>query len=728
MTRKSQAEPRRAGRGGYAVLIAVIVLAALASTPFILNALHLRFDVGAPKTSHGVRLLPAPAALPAVALSSVATPIDAGQPAASLPTVKAASEAAAVAAEDARIRTMVHDSASVYQPEVVPVRGSLPTLVLTARSGPYTYADLVTYGALVLLPGNEALLLDNVFVSTNAHLDLGSAAVRTLYLDDSSSGFASIVAWGGSLSFQGTTQQPLTIMGWDRATKSPARDTGSGRPYIREVGGAMNLSNVRASALGFWSGRTGGVAWTGATGLPSTGGATSSTFTNDTYGAFVSRGRGLTFSDDLFEFNELDGLHIHRNTVGTSVSASSAVRNGGDGFLVDRATNGTVFRGVLSERNTGDGFLIDGRPLVTGASASGGSVAPDSGTFVEDSAVTGNGQTGILLEGGTGTVLRSNEVCASLTGVAIRDGASDTIVTGNDIRCGPRVALEIGTAAPGSLISGNALVNARIGILVRSSGPVQLDSNRITGAKVFGITARGDTSRVTGQGNVVSGTGFRAVDARADAGMPTLSGTDDAGWAHHAKSDFWSYLRFHPLALLWLSILVLVIGGEIWSRVRRPSSHPYPASLQRRNPPPAADPTRAPAEAHVGPAAGPAEAHVGSAAGPARGPAEAYAGSMFAGLKAGGPGRDLVPAHEGARPAAAARPANGYRPRAMTRLAGNQRAPGGVGWPDAGARPGNGGGRHPDRLGPPAEPPRNGHGGAPGASDDTGPLPRVDGP
>jgi hypothetical protein len=564
--------------------------------------------------------------------------------------VSATTQAAAVTAEDTRIRILLHDSATIYRPQVTAVQGSLPTLVLTGSytymgyievptgSITYTYADLVRYGALLPLPNHTALLVENIFAATGAHLDLGSSSLRTLYLSRSSGGFASIVAWGGSLAFMGTAQQPLTITGWDRAAKSPATDTGAGRPYIREVGGRMDLTNVRVSSLGFWSGRTGGVAWTGTTSQPSTGGATSSTFTDDTYGAFVTRGHNVTFHGDLFEFNELDGLHIHRNTVGTSVSASSAARNGGSGFLVDRATSGTVLTGVLSQHNAGDGFLIDGRPLVTGASASGGSVSVDTGTYIEHSAALDNSGTGILLEGGMGTVLRSNEICTHLTGIAIRYGASNTVVTGNDIRCGPRAALEVGPAAPQTTVSGNALVNARIGILVRSSGHLEADQNRITGAKVFGITARGGTSQVTGQGNVISGTGFRAVDARADAAGPALSGTQDVGWAHHVTINFWSYLRFHPLAMLWLSILILVIGGEVWSRIRRMPPHPYPASTHWRPP---------------------------SAGRPPRTPAEAYAGPAFAGARAGGggfvPGRVLAEAPSGHR-GAGPRPGNEAQP------------------------------------------------------------------
>ena len=396
-----------------------------------------------------------------------------------------------VSAEDGRIRMLLHNAVRIHQPEVLPYRGSLPTVVLTAGSHVYTAADLVQYGALVMLPNHAALLLDNVFVSTNAQLSLGSPALNALYLDSTSGGFASIVAWGGSLSFNGTSSQPLTIMGWNRATKAPAADEGNGRSYIREVGGAMTLTYVRASSLGFWSGRTGGVAWTGISGAPSRGGATGSTFTQDVYGAFVSRGKGVTFANDLFEFNDLDGLHIHRYSVGSQVASSSASRNGANGFLVDRATQNTVLRGDVSQNNITNGYFIDGRPLVSGASASGSSVQPSTGTVLQSSAATGNGHIGILVEGGSGTVIKADQICDKTTAIVVRAGATNSVLTGNDIRCAPRSGMSVGPFAPGTVISGNTMSSPHIGMLIRSSGPVEVDNNRIIGATTFGITVRG---------------------------------------------------------------------------------------------------------------------------------------------------------------------------------------------------------------------------------------------
>ena len=260
----------------------------------------------------------------------------------------------------------------------------------------------------------------------------------------------------------------------------------------------MTLTDVRAAALGFWSGRTGGVAWTGVTGAASKGRATGSTFTGDTYGAFVARGQGVTFTADRFESNELDGLHIHRYSVGSRVTSSSAVRNGGNGFQIDRDTQNTVLRGDLSQHNGVNGYYVDGRPLVARASASGGSAVPSTGTVLENSAATGNARTGILIEGGSGTPVKSDEVCAAITAIALRTGVTDAILTGNDIGCHPRSALSVGPSAPGTVISGNTLSGARLGIVVRDSGRVTVDNNLVTGATVFGLTARGAASPSAG--------------------------------------------------------------------------------------------------------------------------------------------------------------------------------------------------------------------------------------
>jgi hypothetical protein len=596
-SRASQREPG-IRRKSWTVLAALAVFATLGGLPAILPALHLKITTAPPTISDGIKLLGAPTAPQPVPLPPAARPSDPAGPTATFPPVSESQEAAAVAREDNRLRTMLHDSFRTFLPKIVPYRQSLPTLILPSGThtvfaggvrtvvpgeSVYTAADLIRDGALRVLPDRSALLVDNVFVSSGVQLDLSSSDVGAIYLDTTPRGSVSIVAWGGNLDFRGTRQAPLMLKGWDEATMNQATDSGAGRPYIREVAGRMTFENSRVSTMGFWSGRTGGVAWTGLSTHPSYGGAILSTFTGNTYGAFVNRGHDLRFSGDLFESNQLDGLTFHRGTTGAQATYSAAVRNGANGFHVDRATLRTSLQHDLSQHNATNGFLVDGRPLVVSASASGNAVAPGQGTRIENSAALGNGRTGILIEGGNHTVLKANEVCARQTGVALRLGASNAIVDGNDVRCGPRTGIHVGPAAPGALVYGNAVSGARIAVLVTTpGGSVEIDKSLITLASVFGISVRGVNTYVFGKENVISGIGFRAVDSRAEATRPHLSGSNTANWAYARKGTVLTYLAFHPLAVFWLSLAFLVLVGCVWTRRRKAPSHPYFESTRWR--------------------------------------------------------------------------------------------------------------------------------------------------
>jgi len=571
-----QGSPKAAGRRSWlAVLAAVCVFGLLGTTPLVLKELHVATHPVAATSAHGLALLPHPLNRRPVQVPPVARAINPGQPAALFPTANPAKEAALVTEEDNRLRTLFHTAVHINRPEVVPVRGSVPTLVLTPRRSSYGAGDLVRYGALVRLPNHAGLLLYHVFVAPRATLLLGSPGLHALYLDSSADGFASIVTWGGHLDFGGTARRPFTIMGWDRVAKAPAADRGKGRSYIRAIGGSMSFTDARVSALSFWSGRTSRVAWTGLRNQPSTGGATSSTFTNNTYGAFVMRGTDVRFASDLFEFNQLDGVHFHRYSAGSSVISSSLVRNGLNGLMVDRATRATLVRGDVSVHNQRNGYFVDGRPLVAGASASGNSVAPGSGTTIEHSVATHNGRAGILVEGGVGTVIEADQVCGAITGISIKYGAANSVLTGNYVSCSPQSGLSLGPGASNTVASGNTIVGSRIGMLIRAVGQLQIDNNLVARARIFGISVRGPSSRVRGVSNTITGTGFRPVDTRAQARVPALYGTDTSAWTHHAKLTFFSYLRFHPLAALWLGIVLLFVLGFLWSRRRRLPPHPY---------------------------------------------------------------------------------------------------------------------------------------------------------
>jgi hypothetical protein len=573
--------------------LAIVFLAGVAALPVLLQSQSTPAWAQAAGRTSPVSLVGPGAVLQPVVLPAIASPLRPNDAPADQPQLNSIREAGLVAGEDQRLRTLLHHVGRITYPIVLPPipgydavtgasRAGTPTLVLPGPAN-YSITDLEGAGAVLPLAKGGYLLVDSVLVATGATLKLGGPEVPRLLLDSSNEGFTSLVTWAGTLVLSGqSASSPLVVMGWNRAANQAAADTGYGRPYIRAVGGRLDLQYVQASNLGFWSGRTGGVAWTGISSRPSTGSAISSTFIGNTYGAFVSRSSNLQFTDDLFESNELDGIRLHRGTVNSTVTSSAAARNGANGFVVSRGAIGSALRRDLSVNNRGNGFLINGLPLVNGASPSGQNAAASTGTAVEDSQAESNGRTGILIEGGDGTMVMRNIVCGANSAIAVRAGATGTMLVGNDVRCGGRVALSIGPAVTGTTVAGNTLNAARIGILIRNSPGVRIMNNRITDISVFGISVRGLSPGVVGNDNLIAGRGFQPIDTRGGADAPTFRATDVTGWQHRTSLSVLASLRYHPLLATWLVILVFILVSSVLVRFRRAPARPYHYSVPWR--------------------------------------------------------------------------------------------------------------------------------------------------
>jgi hypothetical protein len=283
----------------------------------------------------------------------------------------------------------------------------------------------------------------------------------------------------------------------------------------------------------------------------------------------------VKFTDDLFQGNELDGLRLHRNAVNSVVSASAAARNGANGFVVSRGATADVLQGDLAVHNQGNGFLLNGQPLVSGASPSGDRSTASVGTMLESSDAQANGRTGILVEGGAGTVLKGNTVCGTVTGIAVRAGATNTSVVGNEVRCGGRVALSVGPAVTGTTVAGNKLSQARIGVLIRNSPGVRIMDNRVEGMSLFAISVRGSSPGVVGNGNLIAGRGFQPIDARGGATAPLITNSNLQGWQRRSDLSVLAYLRYHPILATWVAILALVAICAVAIRRRRRPVRPY---------------------------------------------------------------------------------------------------------------------------------------------------------
>jgi Right handed beta helix region len=588
------------GGGRLAALFAVVLFAGLAAFPWLYTANGVPPWAQMVPTTATASLSNSPADLPPVQLQPVAQPINPEQAPAVAPVVDSAHSAALVVSEDQRIRTLLHHSSRLTRPTVVSTPRTLPTLILPPRPSPYGLGDLIANGAAVPKPSNGTyLLVDSVLVAPDAVLNLGGPGFTSLRMNSTAAGFTSLVTWAGTITIAGTPQAPLSVTGWDQvalsrgiarrihtgyepgdpAVSQPSVDIGAGRPYIRDIGGKLTLDNVRVSSLGFWSGRTGGVAWTGINQRPATGGAASSTFIDDAYGAFVSNASQIAFTSDLFENSEVDGMLLHRGAQGIAVTGSTAARNGGSGFVVSRGSTGDVLRGDVALHNAQNGFLLNGQPLVSGTSASGNIASASVGTVITGSRSEKNVHTGILVEGGVGTQISRNYVCGPISGIALRLGAIDTTVSGNYVACNGDVGLSIGPSVVGTAVQANRFEGARIGILIRSSPGVRILNDQFVGISVFAISSRGASPGVVGSNNTMSGVGLAPIETQSGAPQPVLTNTDLRAWERRSNVTVLSYLRFHPLLTTWLSILILISVFWFATRMRRRPIRPYAHSM-----------------------------------------------------------------------------------------------------------------------------------------------------
>src|SRR5262245_17291778 len=140
------------------------------------------------------------------------------------------------------------------------------TLVLPQRREPYRVADLERLGMEDFQEQKDGsyLLGINVFLGPGAKLVLQNATGPLVIRMRSEPGaYVSIVGFGASIRVNGSAQNPVRITSWDLHARTADTKVSDGRAYIRVVGGELRMSHAVVEDLGFWSGRTGGLALTG---------------------------------------------------------------------------------------------------------------------------------------------------------------------------------------------------------------------------------------------------------------------------------------------------------------------------------------------------------------------------------------------------------------------------------------------------------------------------------
>jgi parallel beta-helix repeat protein len=541
-------------------------------------------------------------------------------------------EAKLVAAENARfirVRALSDAAARLGVDQDAPYRlavGTTPTLVLVARPAAYTIDELTSLAPRSVVKEHDGsyLVTENIVVQQGATLRIVSKTGMTVHLSSDADGFVSIVANGGSLAIQGSSQSPVKIDSWDSSTRAEDALTSDGRAYVRVYGGRAQFVNAEFTDLGFWSGLTGGVALTGTkllddptasdptatapdatptTGgeapsalsgdlLPADGGLTTLsidgstddygyasgiiqgvTFRGNAFGFFVSSSDRVEIRDSVIEDSLVDGLVLHRDVSNSNVESTIARNNAQNGFRLARATSSVTFQRLQANDNGRDGITLEGGPLADGPSSTGNPTTVYGNNEVTSSTATGNGRYGIEVVGGVNIVIAGNTVARNVMGIVVSGATTGITIKSNEVTDSQKQGIALKDSGLDAKVMDNTVSNTRIGIYVRDAGG-DFEGNQISGVSNHGISLLGATGNSTIVNNTISGVGPTAIDV-ARTSNSAVRNNDIGGW--QGTKPLLVVLRsvFQPLTILWVLIAFVVLVSLLFARRRKMILDPF---------------------------------------------------------------------------------------------------------------------------------------------------------
>lgn len=484
-------------------------------------------------------------------------------------------ESTLVAAEDQRmtqIRSFAAGARWSKYPLVFPYHvtsGDQRTLVLTERAAPYTEPELLKLSPQGFTQVSQGVyqLSEHLLVMPGATLHLGGTAPTTLRLASDADGFASIVNDGGRLQIVGTPDAPVTVTSWDRKDGAPDRRTEDGRAYVRSDGGQTDLEGASFSALGFWSGRTGGLAVLGGQHDGKNGD-----------GDTVPPADLSKVAADAAAKQQAAGIDAARAaaTAAKVAQAAAEAKAAGEapGPAKAEARRDAKAAGaaqqpapVALDKVQVAGEIVLPQPgAATVGGAAGTTGAPSTvvkGVTVEDGAygLYFSGVHDLVIANSTirssrvdGVVLHRDVVRANLTGVRTENNRGDGLVVA---RAATQVTISEITAAQnardGVMVSGAPLAegpnaagsstaahgdteitrstvrdNGRYGVAVVGGHRVKVSDNTVSGQQV-GIVVRTNAQEVRVVGNKVASAGKQGIAVRDGVRAATVEGNDVAG-------------------------------------------------------------------------------------------------------------------------------------------------------------------------------------------------------
>ncbi|MFJ6003472.1 nitrous oxide reductase family maturation protein NosD [Arthrobacter sp. NPDC092385] len=474
--------------------------------------------------------------------------------------------------------------------------GATNTLVLPARTEPYTTADLLQLApdTFKQLASSTYMLTENIVVLPGATLSFAGGEGITVRMQSNEDAFVSVVALGGSLTIAGTEESDVAITSWDGSGADT--DTSDGRAYVRVIGGHASFSHATVSSLGFWSGNTGGLALTGtdtagtfqdapatpepvapagARLLPEadlqslgdqteldysvvTAGIDNLTVKDNAFGLFVTNARDVAIRDTAITGSLVDGLVLHRSVKDATITATTSSDNAVDGITVGRSSTRVDLLEVTASGNGRNGISLDGQPLADGPNAVGTAVVTYGGNRVLKSTLADNGRYGVELSGGNNLRLTGNTIRGNEVGVVVNYAAESVHIIDNEIRDQRRQGIAVRDAGANADIRRNTISGGDTGVYVRDA-TATVTGNTMTSLSGHGISLLGNVPGTEVTGNNVGGYGTVAIWDETSTGA-LVEENELLNW--HPAPTVHSVMNsvFQPLTFVWLILGALLVA------------------------------------------------------------------------------------------------------------------------------------------------------------------------
>ncbi|MCM3697188.1 right-handed parallel beta-helix repeat-containing protein [Microbacterium oleivorans] len=444
-----------------------------------------------------------------------------------------------------------------------PLLKKMGIVVLDPRAEPYGLTDLVALRALRAMGDDTYDLAQSVVVRAGATLKV-DAPGRTIRILSTKTGFSQIIGWGGNIVLNGSEKKPLRVTSWDTATDAPDADLSDGRGYVLARNGTLSAAYTQFSDLGFWSGRTGGVAV-----VATEPGLARATFVDTThtrlaFGVYLSGVLGATIDGMTVDAPLMSGITVTGGSAVVRIADAVVGDAGGDGIVVNRETSSVAIVDTTVSHADGVGVRIAGAPRATGPNAGGASTYVMADFLLEGVTALDNRTGGVLIDGGNGVTVKDLTTNGVAGGLRIVGPAHTVEVTDSTLVSTGGIPLRLEGDVGDATVTTSRMKGPVTGVELRGVR-VELRGNTITVGEGQGVSVSDDAHLVL-SANRIRGLGETPVRAE-DGASVTQRFVDTSAWSYRPALLLW--LNHHPMGWLWLLVLLIPAVGLPFAIVRR---------------------------------------------------------------------------------------------------------------------------------------------------------------